>query len=316
MSSDSVPEQARTPKICVVGSANMDLLSRVPRLPRMSETLVGSAFHMGCGGKGSNQAAMAAKLGAQVTMVVKLGRDPLGEITFQNYKNLGIDVSYVYWDEKHFSGVAPIFVDEQGNNSIVIVPGANMALTTKEVAAAGGAIRAANVVICQLETPIECALETFRIAKSAEVTTILNPAPAMPIPDELYRLSDIVAPNEIEAESLSGLTVRTLRDAEEAAKKLLSRGSRTAVITLGENGALLVTRERATHIPARKVPIVDTTGAGDAFVGSLACFLGEGQPIERAIRNANAVASVSVTRTGTQASFPTRAEVKDLIAAR
>jgi len=313
MSSDSVPKQARTPKICVVGSANMDLLSRVPRLPRMSETLVGSAFHMGCGGKGSNQAAMAAKLGAQVTMVVKLGRDPLGEITFQNYKNLGIDVSYVYWDEKHFSGVAPIFVDEQGNNSIVIVPGANMALTPREVAEAKDTIRAADVIVCQLESPIDCTLEAFKIAKSADIPTILNPAPAMLLPDELFSLSDIVVPNEIEAESLTGMPISTLKDIEDAAKKLISRGPRTVIITLGENGALLATHEMVTHIPARKVSVVDTTGAGDAFVGSLACFLGEGQPLEKAVRNANVVASVSVTKTGTQVSFPTRDEVKGLI---
>jgi len=303
----------RRPKICVVGSANMDLLSRVPRLPKMGETLVGHSFHMGCGGKGSNQAVMAAKLGAEVTMVVKLGRDALGNMTFENYRSLGIDVQHVHWDAEHFSGVAPIFVDDQGNNSIIIVPGANMALTPEEVANASGAIRAADVVVGQLEVPIECTLEAFRIAKTAAVLTILNPAPAMPLPDELYQLCDIVAPNEIEAELLTGVSVATQEGTEEAARTMIERGSSTAIITLGEKGALLVNQGRVTYIPGRKVKVVDTTGAGDAFIGSLACFLGERQPIEVAVRNANAVASVSVTKIGTQSSFPTRDEVKNLI---
>ena len=166
-------------KICVVGSANVDLLCKLPRMPKMGETLIGSSFHLNCGGKGSNQAAMAAKLGADVTIVTKLGRDPLGEMAFRNYQNLGIDTCHVYWDEAHFTGVASIFVDEPGRNMIVIFPGANMTLSSKEVREASDVIRAADVVVCQLEIPVESCLEAFRIANDAGVRTILNPAPAI-----------------------------------------------------------------------------------------------------------------------------------------
>jgi len=291
----------------------MDLLSRVPRLPRMGETLIGNSFHMGFGGKGSNQAAMAAKLGAEVAIVTKLGRDPLGELTFKNYKDLGIDTRHVHWDSRTFSGVAPIFVDDEGNNSIVIVPGANMTLTCAEVDEAAELIKSADALICQLEIPIECTKEAFRIAKEADVLTILNPAPAMPLPDELFKLCDIVVANEIEAETLTGIPVNDLRAAEAAAIALRARGPRASIVTLGQGGALLVDEEGPYHVKARQVHVVDTTGAGDAFVGSLACFLGERQPLRTAVMNANAVASLSVTRIGTQTSFPSRAEVEPLL---
>jgi len=279
----------------------------------MGETLIGESFHMGCGGKGSNQAAMAAKLGAEVTIVTKLGRDPLGEITIRNYQKLGIDTRHVHWDSQSFSGVAPIFVDDKGNNSIIIVPGANMALTCEEVAEASEVIRGADVVVCQLEIPIEATKETFRLAKAADVLTILNPAPALTLPDELFQLSDIVVPNEVEAEALTGLSVSNIQEAEAAAITLRSRGARACIITLGEKGALLVDKEGPYHVPARQVHVVDTTGAGDAFVGSLAYFLGAGQRLRTAVTNANAVSSVSVTRVGTQVSFPSRKEVEHLL---
>lgn len=303
----------KRPKICVVGSSNMDLISKIPRLPKMGETLVGHSFHMGCGGKGANQAVMAAKLGAQVTMVTKLGRDPLGEMTFKNYRDLGIDTAYIFFDEKRFSGVAPILVDDQGRNMIVIVPGANDGLSPEDARTAQKAILSADILICQLEVPIETTLEAFRIAKEGGVRTILNPAPAHPLPDELYKLSDIFAPNETETELLIGMPVKTLEEAEEAAKKLRQAGPETVIITLGEKGALLVDEEGTTHVPAVETDAVDTTGAGDAFIGSLAYFLAEGRPMRDAIRRANAVAAISVTKVGTQVSFPTREEVAHLI---
>jgi ribokinase len=303
-------------KICVVGSANVDLLCKLPRLPKMGETLMGTSFHMGCGGKGSNQAAMAAKLGADVSMVTKLGRDALGEMTFRNYQNFGIDTSHVYWDETHFTGVAPIFVDETGRNMIVIVPGANMALTPTEVREARDVICAADVVLCQLEIPVECTLEAFRIARDADVRTILNPAPASRLPQELLQLCDIVAPNETEAEILTGMTVATLKEAQAAGSVLLARGPHAVVITLGERGALLLDGKDVAHVPAVKVRAVDTTGAGDAFIGSLAVFLGEGSQLRQAVERSNAVAALSVMKVGAQVSFPTREEVECLIAER
>lgn len=300
------------PKICVVGSSMIDLISKVPRLPKMGETLVGRSFHLGYGGKGANQAVMAAKLGAQVTMVNKVGRDVFGEGTLKNYQEQGIDTTHVMFDER-FSGVAPIFVDDNAQNFIVIVPGANSGLSPADVQSARQVILDSDILICQLEIPMETTLEAFRVAKSGNVRTILNPAPAAPIPDELLQLADIFAPNETETELLTDLPVDTLVEAEVAARKLLSRGTRTVILTLGERGALLVDEEMVENIPAVKVDAVDPTGAGDAFVGSLAVYLGEGLPLRDAIRRANAVAALSVTRIGTQVSFPKRVEADDFL---
>ena len=301
------------PKICVVGSSMIDLISKVPRLPKLGETLVGRSFHLGYGGKGANQAVMAAKLGAQVTMVNKVGRDVFGEGTLKNYEEQGIDTTYVMFDESRFSGVAPIFVDDNAQNFVVIVPGANSGLSPADVQSARQVILDSEILICQLEIPIETTLEALRVAKSGNVRTILNPAPAAPIPDELLQLADIFAPNETETELLTDLPVGTLAEAEIAARKLLSRGTKTVILTLGERGALLVDQDTVENIPAVKVDAVDPTGAGDAFVGSLAVYLGERLPLQDAIRRANTVAALSVTRIGTQVSFPKRAEADDFL---
>lgn len=299
---------ATQPKICVVGSSMIDLISKVPRLPKLGETLVGRSFHLGYGGKGANQAVMAAKLGAHVTMVTKLGRDVFGEGTLKNYREQGIDTTHVMFDESRFSGVAPIFVDDNARNFIVIVPGANSGLSPADAQAAKQVILDADLLIGQLEIPTETTLEAFRIAKQGTVRTILNPAPAAPIPDELLELADICAPNETETELLTGQPAGTRAEAEAAARKLLTRGTRTVILILGERGALLVSEDTVEEIPPVQVDAVDPTGAGDAFIGSLAVFLGEGLPLRDAIHRANAVAALSVTRIGTQVSFPSRAE--------
>lgn len=299
---------ARTPKVCVVGSSNIDLITKVPRLPKLGETMIGHSFHLGYGGKGANQAVMAARLGAQVTMVTKLGRDVFGDGTLKNYRDQGIDTTYVMFDDASSSGVAPIFVNDDAQNFIVIVPGANFALSPADAQAARAAILGADILVCQFEVPVETTLEAFRIAKSGGVRTILNPAPAAPIADELMRLTDILAPNETETELLTGQPVATPAQAEAAARTLLARGAKTIILTLGERGALLVDAHTVEQIPAIKVDAVDPTGAGDAFVGSLAVYLGAGAPLSSAIRRANAVAALSVTRIGTQVSFPPRAE--------
>jgi len=303
----------KQPKICVVGSSMIDLISKVPRLPKLGETLVGHSFHLGYGGKGANQAVMAAKLGAQVAMVNKVGRDVFGEGTLRNYCEQGIDTTYVLFDEERFSGVAPIFVNDNAQNFIVIVPGANLGLLPADVQRAKQVILASDILICQLEIQIETTLEAFRVAKSGNVRTILNPAPAAPIPDELLELADICAPNETETELLTGEPVGTQAEAEAAAYKLISRGPGTVILTLGERGALLVDKNKVEQIPAVKVDAVDPTGAGDAFIGSLAVYLGEGLTIHDAILRANAVAALSVTRIGTQISFPKRAEADDFL---
>lgn len=296
------------PHICVVGSSNIDLISMVPRLPKLGETLVGRSFHLGYGGKGANQAVMAAKLGARVSMVTKVGRDVFGEGTLNNYREQGIDATFVLFDEHRFSGVAPIFTDDHAQNFIVIVPGANLGLSPEDAQAAREVILAAQWLVCQLEVPVGTTLEAFQIAKSGNVKTILNPAPAAPLPDELLQLTDICAPNETETELLTGLSVQTLEEAETAARALMARGPKMVILTLGERGALLVDANTVEHVPAVKVAAVDPTGAGDAFVGSLAVFLAEGASVHDAVLRANAVAALSVMKIGTQVSFPTRAD--------
>lgn len=298
------------PRLCVVGSSNIDLISKVPRLPKLGETLVGHSFHLGYGGKGANQAVMAARLGARVSMVTKVGRDVFGEGTLANYRAQSVDVSHVLFDESRFSGVAPIFVDDQGRNVIVIVPGANLGLSLEDVWGAREVIAGAQAILCQLEVPVETTLEAFRLAKESGVTTILNPAPAAALPEELLQLTDLCIPNETEAELLTGVRVATREDAQGAGRALLARGPRTVIVTLGAEGALVIDRAEISHAPGFAVEAVDSTGAGDAFVGSLAVFLAEGASMEDAVRRANAVAALSVTRIGTQISFPHREEVE------
>jgi ribokinase len=298
------------PAICVIGAANMDLISYVPRLPRMGETLHGHEFHMGFGGKGANQAVMAARLGARVSIVTKLGEDVFGDKALENFREQGIDTTYVSSTREAFSGVAPIAVDRSGNNSIIIVTGANDLLTPEDVEAAEPAIRSARVVACQLEIEVETTLAALRLARGHGVTTIFNPAPARPELDvELYELSDVFCPNESEAEMLTGETVASVEDAERAARAMLSRGAQAVVLTLGDNGCLVVTPEEARHVAVDQVTALDTTGAGDAFVGSLAFFLARGQSLAEAARRANSVAAVSVQAHGTQASFPAAADL-------
>src|SRR3989442_3298712 len=226
------------PKICVVGSSNMDLISRVPHLPRLGETIVGHSFHMGYGGKGGTQAVMAAKLRAQVPLLTKRGRDVFGEGLLANYRQQGVDTTYVFFDDERGSGVAPIFVDDNAQNFIVIVPGANMGLSPADVRRSTPAVQAANVLICQLEIPVETTLEAFRIAKAAKATTILNPAPAAALPDELLKLCDLCVPNETETESLTGRPATTVEEAAVAGRILPHPGPPVGIITLRAPGAL------------------------------------------------------------------------------
>jgi len=292
-------------RVAVVGAANIDLISYVPRLPRVGETLHGTSFRMGYGGKGANQAVMAAKLGAEVAMVCKLGRDVFGEGTLENFRQAGVDTTHVGFTEEAFSGVAPIAVDPEGRNSIVIVTGANDLLSFEDLERARPAIAAADVLVAQLELPVETTLAALRIAREEGVRTILNPAPAREkLSDELYRLSDVLCPNEPETELLTGMPA-----GEQAARELLRRGAGAVVLTLGERGCLVVSGETAVEVPVEAVRAVDTTGAGDAFVGALATFLAAGRPLVDAAQRANAVAAVSVRGPGTQTSFPSAADL-------
>jgi ribokinase len=304
------------PKVCVVGAANIDLISYVPRLPHLGETLHGSSFRMGYGGKGANQAVMAAKLGASVSMVTKLGRDTFGEGTLANFRAMGVDTDLVTFTEDASSGVAPIFVDSAGSNAIVIVTGANDLLTDDDINRARPAMAEAGVVVCQLEIPTPATLMALRAARAEGTATILNPAPAREdLPDELLELSDVFCPNQGEAALLTGRPVESVDDAAVAARLLLDRGCRAVVVTLGEDGCLVAAEDGAEHVQGRPVEAVDTTGAGDAFVGALACFLAHGGSLADAARSANAIASLSVLGHGTQTSFPDRSALPGDLAA-
>jgi ribokinase len=276
----------------------------------MGETLHGNHFHMGFGGKGANQAVMAAKLGSRVTMVAKVGKDVFGQDTLKNFERWGVNTTHVHLTDKAFSGVAPIAVDTEGHNAIIIVTGANDLLTTEDVEAARPVIAGAQVLVCQLEIPLDTTIAALRIAREEGVKSILNPAPAWPdLPDDIYPLSDIFCPNESETERLSGLPVTSVDEAEAAGRILLDKGAGVVILTLGERGSLMITDKETTLAPVASVKALDTTGAGDAFVGSLAYFLASGKAVFDAMERANRVAALSVLSSGTQTSFP---EAKDL----
>jgi ribokinase len=302
------------PRVCVVGSSNIDLTFRTTRLPNPGETLAGQAFQLGFGGKGANQTVMAARLGARVAMVSRIGRDLFGEQTLHNYQRHGIDTTHVLRDAGRPTGVASIVVDDAAQNCILLVAGANAGLSPADVRGAASAIESADVLLCQLEVPMETTREAFRIARAAGVRTLLNPAPAVPLPDELLRLTDLCIPNETEAELLTGQRVTTPAEAEQAARALSRRGPATLLVTLGPQGVLVIDGQTVEHLPSVPVAAVDASGAGDAFIGSLAVFLIEGLPLREAARRANVAAALSVTRPGTQASFPTRTEIEAYLA--
>lgn len=302
------------PRICVIGSANIDLTFRTPRFPQPGETLTGHALHQGMGGKGANQAVAAARLGADVTFVACVGSDSFGAEAIRQYQSEGIRTEFVRQDTSQPTGTAAIIVDDNAENCIIVVPGANAGLTAEDVRRASSAIQQADAVVCQLETPHEVTLEAFRIARAAGRLTILTPAPVMELPDELLSLCDLCVPNRTEIEVLVGRAVNNHDDAHAAANSLMSRGVKTVVLTMGGSGAFIVNETETLHIPIVKVDAVDTTGAGDAFTAALGVSLAEGMSLQEAARRASMVAAITVTRIGTQAAFPHRAEVDERIA--
>ncbi|MBE2183819.1 MAG: ribokinase [Anaerolineae bacterium] len=300
-----------TAKIVVVGSFNMDLTSYMPRMPRPGETLHGTRFQTGPGGKGSNQAVAAARLGADVTFVGRVGTDIFADNAFQIWNSENINTRYVIRDPENPTGVAPIWVEETtGQNAIVVILGANKVLSRQDIDSAAEAIARADILIAQLETDIDATAYALKLAKQSNVRTILNPAPAATLPDEMIANADILTPNETELEVLSR---RTLDDIDAAARSLIRRDDQTVVVTLGAGGAQIVTSKNSINKPAIEVQPVDTTGAGDCFTGALAVALGEGKTLEEAVRFANTAAGICVTRPGTATSMPSRQEVDVLI---
>jgi ribokinase len=295
-------------RITVVGSANMDLTFRAATLPRPGETVFGKSFVRGFGGKGANQAVAAARQGAAVSFVGKVGTDEFGRAIREQLTREGIDVTYLGDDPERPTGTAAILVDDAGENAIVGVPGANLGLTPDDVRAAGALLQSSAIVLAPCETMIETLTAAFQIAHRAGATCILNPAPARALPAELLAVVDVIVPNELELRALTGHSTETLGDVAAAANQLRARGPRIVVVTLGPRGALVVDAHTQTHFSGLIVTAVDTSGAGDAFCGALAAHLADSLSIIEAANAANRVAALSVTRPGTQASFPRSGE--------
>jgi len=294
---------ARRPRIAVVGSANIDLTTFANRFPKPGETIFGDRFDLGFGGKGANQAVAARLCGADVFMVARVGSDLFGPATIENFRKQGIDPTHVKQIEGLSSGVAPIFVEPSGQNRILVVKGANDAIKPADVDAAAEMLKSADCIVLQFEIPLETVYYTVAFAHKHGIRCIVNPAPAQPIDMAALKDLDYLVPNESEAETITGAAVKTIDDAKRCAEKLVAGGIRRAIITLGANGSFIASREGSEHIPPFAVKSVDSTGAGDAFIGSFAVFLGEGAAEREAIRRANLYAGLSTTGVGTQKSF-------------
>ncbi len=287
----------------MVGSANIDLTTFTNVFPKPGETVFGQKFDLGFGGKGANQAVASRLCGAEVLMVARVGTDLFGPATIENFKKQGIDATHVRQVKGVSSGVAPIFVDPSGQNRILVVKGANDELKPKDVDEAAAALKAADCIVLQFEVPLETVYYTVSFARKNRIRCIVNPAPGQPIDVKALSDLDYFVPNESEAETITGMHVRNVDEAKKCAEKLLSEGIRRVLITLGANGSLLAGHDGVQHVPAFPVKAVDSTGAGDAFIGSFAVFLGEGLAELEAVQRANLYAALSTTGVGTQKSF-------------
>ena len=298
-------------RIVVVGSSNTDMIIKLDRIPKPGETRLGGEFITAAGGKGANQAVAAARAGGEVTLVARVGQDMFGERAITGLIEKGVNVDHVLYDQSP-SGVALIFVGEDGENSIGVGSGANAKLSPADVRKAKNAFATADVVIMQLETPLDTVQAAADLADATGALVILNPAPAQPLPDKLLKKVSILTPNETEAELLTGIAVDDDASCGRAADILLSKGVKTVIITLGSRGAFVASATEKQHVPGFKVDQVDTTAAGDTFNGALAVALAEGKPILDAVHFANAAGALSVTRIGAQPSAPNRAEIDKL----
>lgn len=296
-------------KIIVVGSSNTDMVIKADHFPIPGETILGGNFFMFPGGKGANQAVAAARLGGQVTFIAKTGNDILGEQAINQFRKEGIDTNFIITDTNQPSGVALITIDNKGENTIVVAQGANGTLTPKDVQKAVGEFEQANLVLIQLEIPLDAVVHAIKLAKQFGKKVILNPAPARQLPDELLSELFMITPNESEAEILLGYEIKDIVAVKAAAKKLYEKGVANVVITLGSDGAYVYNADGEQHITTMKVETVDTTAAGDVFSGALAVAISEGKSLKDAVVFANRAATISVTRMGAQASAPYRNEI-------
>ena len=308
-------------RIVVVGSFNMDLVVRLPVIPKPGETLLGGVFATYPGGKGSNQAVAAARLGGEVTMIGRVGADAFGDQLLAAARAEGIDTRFVGVDPHTATGVALIQVDAQGQNSIAVASGANFTLTAADVADALARLDRVDMLVMPLETPLETIVTAAELARKAGARVVLNPAPAQHLSPELLTTVDVLVPNEHEAAFMTGIEIQSRRqDARRAAEQLLRSGPDSVIITMGSEGALIAELAEPapifTQAAAFAVDAIDTTAAGDAFVGALAVMLGEGQSLTEAARFASAAAAIAVTRAGAQPSLPTRGEVEAFLRLR
>ncbi len=300
--------------VSVVGSFVYDLVAKAPRRPKTGETLIGEFFGMFLGGKGANQAIASSRSGASVHMIGRLGNDLFGNQFLEKFSNEGISTDFVVIDDVNGTGVGMPLIDATGDNSIVLIPQANMALSVDDVNNAFEPIASSDVLILQLEVPIDASQRAAEIAKENNTMVLLNPAPAREIPDSFLRLVDVLIPNEIETEILSGMKTTTNDQAIEAARALTSKGISTVILTLGHRGALLLTDEIEKRVPGFAIEAVDTTAAGDAFCGALATSLAQGSTIEDAVWVANAAGALAVTKLGAEPSLPKKADLDQFLA--
>ena len=301
-------------KIVVVGSSNTDMIIKTPRIPKPGETVLGGEFSTAAGGKGANQAVAAARAGGDVAFIARVGDDMFGEQALEGFRRDGIDTTFVFRDAEAPSGVALIFVDDLGENSIAVASGANARLLPPDVEAAETAVAESDILLMQLEIPLETVRAATDIAKAGSARIILNPAPAQTLDDDLLGKLSILTPNESEAEILTGIPVGNYKSAGKAAEALRQRGVETVLVTLGARGVYAVGEEYTGLISGFGVKAVDTTAAGDVFNGALAVALAESMPLEDAVTFAQAAAALSVTKLGAQPSAPTLEEIEEFLA--
>ncbi|NRY59227.1 ribokinase [Clostridium beijerinckii] len=303
-------------KICILGSINMDMVVSINKMPLIGETIFSDNFKLAHGGKGANQAVAAQRLGSEVHMISKVGQDAYGLQIVNSLEKENINVDSIFRDDVSPTGTAIITVDNEGNNSIIVVPGANMTLNLKEVNKCKEVITCSDIIVSQFETPIEVTIEAFKFAKENEVITILNPAPAKDIPKELLKYTDIIVPNETEATTLTGINVKDLESAKQAANIFFNNNVKYVIITLGDKGAAVISKEDGILIPAYKVNAIDTTAAGDSFIGAVSTKLTKSNlninSLAEAVKFANKVSAIAVQREGAQPSIPSLKEINEI----